>query len=172
MTQHVDSAFRASSRSPELLRRYAFLVTLAVAVVALDQLVKAIVTSELGTGRVVRLLGGVVQLDYTRNSGAAFGVFQTGGLFFVAVALVVSASILVFYRRVANSPQLVRVGLGLVLGGAVGNLVDRVRLGYVVDFIDLRWWPVFNLADSAIVVGVAVLLLYSLLYPTESAANA
>jgi signal peptidase II len=67
-----------------------------------------------------------------------------------------------YYRRVAAGPALLRIGLSLVLGGAIGNLIDRVRLGYVVDFIDLRWWPVFNVADSAIVVGVAALVLRSL----------
>jgi signal peptidase II len=84
-------------------------------------------------------------------------------LIFALVALVVSAGIILYYRRVAAGPLLLRVGLALVLGGAVGNLIDRIRLGYVVDFIDLRWWPVFNAADSAVVIGVATLVLQSFL---------
>jgi signal peptidase II len=108
---------------------------------------------------VIDLFGGLVRLDFTRNTGAAFGMFQSGGLLFAAVAIVVSLSILVFYRRIADSALPVRLALGLILGGALGNLADRIRLGYVVDFIDLRWWYVFNLADSAIVVGVGILLL-------------
>src|SRR5207302_9836252 len=110
----------------------------------------------------VDLFGGLVRLDYTRNTGAAFSIFPTGSWAFAAIALVVSAGIVVYYRRVAGGPVVLRLALGLVLGGALGNLIDRVRLGYVIDFIDLRWWPVFNLADSAIVVGVVLLALQSL----------
>lgn len=124
---------------------------------ALDQLTKALVTRALGQGQVILLFGGLVRLDYTENSGAAFGILQARGLLFILVAVVVSAAIIVSYRRVVVSPLPVRVALGLVLGGSIGNLVDRLRLGYVVDFIDLRWWPVFNLADSSIVVGVLLL---------------
>lgn len=124
---------------------------------ALDQLTKALVTRALGQGQVILLFGGLVRLDYTQNSGAAFGILQARGLLFILVAVVVSAAIIVSYRRVVVSPLPVRVALGLVLGGSIGNLVDRLRLGYVVDFIDLRWWPVFNLADSSIVVGVLLL---------------
>ena len=72
----------------------------------------------------------------------------------VLVAVAVSLGIVMYYRRVAQSPALVRLALGLILGGAIGNLIDRVRLGYVVDFIDLRWWPVFNVADLGIVGGL------------------
>ncbi len=147
------------------LARYGLLLGLALGIVVVDQAVKGIVTATLKGGRVIDILGGVVRLDYTWNRGAAFGVFPTGGAFFALVALLVSLGILVYYRRVADSPLLVRAALGLILGGAVGNLIDRVRLGYVVDFIDLRWWPVFNLADSAIVIGVGLLVLHALLQP-------
>ena len=150
---------RARSRLP----LYAFLLGLAISVIAIDQVVKAVVSAELRSGRVVDLLGGLVRLDYTSNAGAAFGFFQNGGLLFALVAIVVSVAIVAYFWRAENSPLLVRTALGLILGGAVGNLIDRVRLGFVVDFIDLRWWPVFNLADSAIVIGVALLLLHALL---------
>lgn len=146
---------------------YTFLLGLALFVVVVDQVTKRVATDKLQNGRVVDLLGGAVRLDYTLNTGAAFGVFRTGGLFFVAVALAVSLGIVIYYRRVAASSLLVRGALGLILGGAVGNLIDRVRLGYVVDFIDLRWWPVFNVADSAIVLGVALLAANALFEPSR-----
>lgn len=151
----------------EVVSGYGFLLGVAALVVVCDQTVKAVVTSKLGAGSSVDLFGGLITLDYTRNTGAAFGTFQSGGLLFVAVAIVVSVGILVYYRRVQASGLVVRVALALILGGALGNVVDRVRLGYVVDFIDLHWWPVFNLADSAIVVGVVLLSLYALLRPTQ-----
>lgn len=144
---------------------YAVLLGCALAVFVSDQILKALVVGSLRRGQYIDLLGGLVRIDFTRNSGAAFGMFQSGGFVFAAVALLVSAGIVVFYRRIAGSGILVRLALGLVLGGALGNLADRIRLGYVVDYVDLRWWYVFNLADSAIVVGVGLLLLHSSLEP-------
>jgi signal peptidase II len=141
----------------------------AVIVLAADQAVKALVADTLGGGRVIDLFGGLLRFDYTRNSGAAFGLFQSAGVVFAAVAVAVSVGIGLNVRRIAAAPLAVRIALGLILGGAVGNLIDRIRLGYVVDFIDLRWWYVFNLADSAIVVGVALLLLAAGLDSRDSA---
>jgi signal peptidase II len=141
---------------------YALLLLLAGAVVVLDQVLKALVTSRFAGGDYAELFGGLVRLDYTRNTGAAFGFLPNGGVLFAGIAVAVILAILLAYRKLGSAPLIVRAALGLVLGGALGNLIDRVRLGYVVDFIDLRWWPVFNLADSAIVVGVLLLLLYSL----------
>jgi signal peptidase II len=153
--------------APLLLWRYALLLLVACFVIAADQLSKALVTFELENGRMVKILGGLLQLDYTQNTGAAFGLMRARGLIFVVIAVAVSLGILVSYRRIAASSLLVRLSLGLVLGGAVGNLIDRIRLGYVVDFIDLRWWPVFNLADSAIVIGVGLLIIHALLSPAR-----
>ena len=143
------------------MSQYAVLLCCALVIFVSDQILKALVVSSLQHGKVMELFGGLVRIDVTRNSGAAFGMFQSGGLLFAAVAIFVSGGIVIFYRRIADSGILVRLALGLILGGALGNLVDRVRLGYVVDYVDLRWWYVFNLADSAIVVGVAILLLAS-----------
>jgi signal peptidase II len=159
-----DNPVRRDASSMPL--RYAFLIAVAAAVLAADQVVKALVTSWLGVGGPVELVGGLVRLDYTRNSGAAFGLYQGGGVLLAAIAIGVSVVIILSYRRLARSPRIVRAALGLILGGAIGNLVDRVRLGYVVDFIDLRWWPVFNLADSAIVIGITLLILHSALRPS------
>jgi signal peptidase II len=129
--------------------------------VLLDQVTKALARDRYASGGSFRLFGGAVDLVYARNTGAAFSLMQSRGSVFVVVAILVIAGILVFYKRASNSPPIVQVGLGLILGGATGNLIDRVRLGYVADLIDLHWWPVFNLADSCIVVGVATLVLSS-----------
>lgn len=153
---------RRTDRSRLRRRPYVLLVGLAGLALVTDQVTKALVTTTLAGGRVVPLFDGWLYLDYTRNSGAAFSFFQGGAWVLALIALAVSGGILLFYRRVVGSPLTVRAGLALVLGGALGNLVDRVRLGYVVDFIDLRWWPAFNLADSAISLGVGLLILASL----------
>jgi len=102
-------------------------------------------------------LSGVFAITYTANSGIAFGLFKESGTFFIFLAVIVIAVILYSLRRLPADQRLVRVALGLALGGAMGNLIDRVRLGYVIDFIDFRFCPVFNIADLAIVSGVTLL---------------
>lgn len=154
-----------------MLSRYVLLLGIAVAVITVDQTVKALVTNNLAGRPPVSLFHGLIWLDYTQNSGAAFGIFRAGGLVFEAVAVLVGAGILLYYPRLSEHGVLVRMGLGLILGGALGNLADRIRLGYVVDFIDLRWWPVFNLADSAIVLGVALLVLRGLIGQARAGAE-
>jgi signal peptidase II len=163
-----DRSHTVGRNSDSLVARYLVLIGCALAVLALDQVLKALIVHSLKDGKYIDLLGGLIRLDFTRNSGAAFGLFQSGGFVFAAVAILVSLGILIFYRRVAASSFLIRLALGLILGGALGNLIDRVRFGYVVDYVDLRWWYVFNLADSAIVVGVGMLLLHSAIESSDT----
>lgn len=101
-------------------------------------------------------------ITYTTNTGAAFGLFPNGSLFFVVIAVVVVIAIFIYYQHLAVHQWLLRLSLGLQLGGAVGNLLDRLSRGHVVDFIYFKFWPVFNVADSCIFVGVA-LMAYCLL---------
>jgi signal peptidase II len=140
------------------------LAAVAVVVLALDLLTKHLVVEHLEHREPIRLLGGALLLAVSRNSGAAFSFAQGATVLFTAVAVVVIVVIVRTARQLGSSGW--AVSLGLLLGGATGNLVDRVfrapgpGRGAVVDFIDFRVWPVFNLADSAIVVGglLAVLL--------------
>lgn len=101
-------------------------------------------------------------ITYTTNTGAAFGIFPDGSLFFTVIAVVVAVVILVYHRQLAAHQWLLRFSLGLQLGGALGNLLDRLIRGYVVDFIYFKFWPVFNVADSCIVVGVALMAYFLL----------
>ncbi|MGI8968493.1 MAG: signal peptidase II [Chloroflexota bacterium] len=148
--------------------RFGVVLLVGAGVLLIDQVSKALVRRGLASGNSIDLFGGLVRLDFTRNQGAAFGILRQEGGIFILVALLVTGGILAYHRRISRAPLLARLGLGLVLGGALGNVLDRLRLGYVVDFVDLRWWPVFNLADSAIVIGVCALALYSVL---DSSAN-
>jgi signal peptidase II len=105
-------------------------------------------------------LAKIFQFTFVTNTGAAFGMFpQLGGIFMV-IAIVVIASIVVFYQHLPTHNIWVRLSLGLQLGGALGNLVDRVTRGYVVDFVDIGFWPIFNVADLSIVLGVTILAYY------------
>ena len=128
----------------------------AGAVLAADQAVKAIVRATIERGERVDLVLGI-DLVNTRNSGIAFGLFADGGAVLVIFALLALAALLVFFARHRDRP-LVWLPVGLLLGGAAGNLLDRVVEGAVVDFFDLPWWPAFNVADVAITLGVLALL--------------
>lgn len=152
----------ASLRTPLLLLT-------ALAVLALDQASKTAIRQMLldaGTTS-IPLVGGVVKLTYVENRGAAFGILQNQSLFFIAVGILVVGGILVGHRFVPGHKTSLAVCLGLQLGGATGNLIDRMRYGHVFDFVDLTYWPVFNVADSAIVIGVAVLAYHLLTSPTD-----
>lgn len=150
-----------ATRAPLLLG----LVCLA-AVVIIDQWSKAIVVRELGPNsarEVVTIIPGLLRLIWVKNTGSAFGLFQGGSDILKYLALGAVVLLVAYFIRIARSDWLVSVALGLMLGGAIGNLIDRFRRGYVVDWIDFPRFPTFNAADSAITVGVT-LLMFSLLF--------
>jgi signal peptidase II len=131
-------------------------------IIALDQWTKHLVVANLGlyeTFAPIPALEGWFEFHYITNTGAAFGLFQDGNLFFIGVAIVVSVVVLFYYWRLPAGQWLLRLGLGLQLGGAVGNLIDRLRVGNVIDFIHVRYWFVFNVADASLVIGVALMAL-------------
>jgi signal peptidase II len=135
------------------------LVALIVAIV--DQVSKAWVVENIPlntTREIVAPLRDIFVLTHITNSGAAFGLFPQLSIVFTFVAFAVSVAIVFYYRSIPAGQWLVRVSLGLQLGGAIGNLIDRLRFGSVIDLFYLRFWPVFNVADSAIVCGVVLLM--------------
>jgi signal peptidase II len=133
--------------------RQASLYLVAAAVFVLDRASKVLVQRNLPLNSPHQLFGGLVYLTHTQNTGAAFSLGLSFGSVFLVLAAIVSVGIVVYNRRIPPSEVWLRVGLGMILGGALGNALDRAVAGSVTDFIDLRWWPVFNLADSSIVVG-------------------
>ena len=131
-------------------------------VLAIDQLSKLWIVNSFTPGESRALLGQVLSLTYVQNQGAAFGILPgRSWLFFICALLVIL--ILVVLNSSQRQPAGLQVIFGLIMAGAVGNLLDRLRLNYVVDFFDLGWWPVFNIADMAIVCG-AILLALKLLW--------
>ena len=109
-------------------------------------------------GESVAVLSPIFYFTYIQNPGAAFGLFAHKTEFFIAITIIILIAIFLGYRYLSGGSRLMEVGLGLVAGGALGNLIDRVRIGRVIDFLDFRVWPVFNLADTAIVVGAGLLI--------------
>jgi signal peptidase II len=145
----------ADSIAPALSRQ-ALLYLVALAAFVVDRVTKSLVQHNMALNTPHRLLDGVVYLTRTQNTGAAFSLGVSFGTFFLLLAAVVSAGIIVYNRRIPTREVWLRIALGMILGGAIGNALDRAVAGSVTDFIDLRWWPVFNLADSFIVVGAVI----------------
>jgi signal peptidase II len=149
------------------IRDYSLLFGIAFSIVILDQISKAMVLNSVPSG------GSWMPLDwlapYARivnwyNSGVAFGLFQGGGMIFAGLALIVAGGIIYYYPRIPRDEVLMRVAFGFMLGGALGNLIDRFRYGgNVIDFISVGNFPVFNVADSSVTIGVCLMLLASLL---------
>lgn len=142
----------------------------AALVLLLDRVSKHLVATRLAVGQswdIAPWLTPILRITHVTNTGAAFGLFPNWGDFFIVVAVAVIVAILIYQRHISDGQWLARVALGLQLGGAIGNLFDRLTQGSVVDFIDLnfwplREWPVSNVADVSIVTGVCLLVLLML----------
>ena len=132
------------------------LVAVAAAAILADQLTKQVVGRTLALGGSFDLVG-PLSIHHVENSGIAFGFFSSRTTFVIAITAVAVGWMLWFFARSGRRHPVLPVALGLVLGGSIANLIDRVRLGRVTDFLDFEAWPAFNLADSFIVVGVAIL---------------
>ena len=141
---------------------YTWLAVIAWVVVIADRVTKIVVERRYGVGYGPRpLVDHLLFLTVLRNSGAAFGLFQNFTAGFLVVSLLVMAAILVYYPRIPPYDWPARIGLAMVFGGAVSNAYDRGLQGSVIDFIQVPHWPVFNVADSSITVGVALLVVGS-----------
>jgi signal peptidase II len=151
--QPISSAERRLGAGPA--QWIALGVIVGTAIVA-DQLTKAIVSLRLTTGEAVATLG-PFSIHHVQNSGIAFGLFADSTTAVTVLTGAAVAGMLVFFGRTAQRHPLLPVALGLVIGGSIANLIDRVRLGHVTDFLDFAYWPAFNLADTFIVVGVGLL---------------
>ena len=141
----------------------------AVAVVALDHLTKWLVVSHLTLGQAVAL-SGIVSIRYVENSGAAFSLLPQFHYLYLVVAVIVCAYIVFFGHRLGGRLWQQAI-LGVILGGALSNGIDRLVAGYVVDFIDFHFWPVFNVADIGIVLGTIVAIFTFRLAPSDAKAS-
>lgn len=144
------------------IRSYLFLIIFAGVVIALDQWTKWLVRTNLEFQEVWspwEWLTRYARIVHWKNTGAAFGMLQRFGDVFMVLAVIVALAILYYFPQVPRRDWPLRVAMGLQLGGAIGNLIDRLSRGYVTDFVSLGGFPVFNVADASISVGVAVLIL-------------
>jgi signal peptidase II len=144
----------------------AVLLLTGLAILVADQLSKALVIANVALGERVRMLGDLVQVWHTQNRGAAFSLLQGGSILFLAVSVLSLGMVAYFHRSLRERAWWVHLVLGVILGGTLGNFVDRLRQGYVTDWLSVGFgdtrWPTFNVADSSIVVGIGILVLYLL----------
>lgn len=147
------------------------LVTISGLVVVLDQLTKWLITSSLSYYEVVKVIPGFFNLIYIHNPGGAFGILAKNqsnlqSMLFIIIAVAAMGLILYLYKNTPSEYPVLSVGFALIFGGALGNMIDRIRLGEVIDFVDLYiahlHWPAFNIADSAITVGMLIFGFYIL----------
>jgi len=143
--------------------RWPLLVGVASATLAVDQATKTAALRLLSDHLPHHIAGTWLYFTLARNPGGAFGILPQAAVYLTVASALVAVTIVLYARTVATHSALLAAALGILLGGAVGNLVDRLRLGHVVDFIDLRIWPIFNIADIAVTLGVALIVLAALL---------
>lgn len=160
---------RATLSRMQVRPRDAWFLLLAAAVVGVDQLSKWFIRVQLDRGDSWEVTA-FFKIVHTTNSGAAFGILQNAGPLLVVTSVMGMVAIFVFLFNPGFAHPLMRAGLALMLGGAIGNLIDRVANGRVVDFLEVPHWPAFNLADSAITIGV-LLLLWAMLQEPKNEAN-
>ena len=137
----------------------------AILTLVIDQISKRVVMTSFRLGESwnpVAALERWVSLTYVTNTGVVFGLFPDHGIIFMVISVVVIVVIVLYYRHLPGDQWLIQTSLGLQLGGALGNLLDRLRYGHVIDFIDFKVWPVFNVADSSVFVGVVILAFHLL----------
>ena len=151
---------------------YATFIFGILVLVSIDQLTKWLVVLKLKPIHDFPLIDNVFHLTYVENRGAAFGILQGKHLFFVAMTVVVMIFIVIYYYKLPkdSSYHWMRFALTLLASGAIGNLIDRVRLGYVIDFLYFKLidFPVFNFADICVVVGVSILSIFILITPDDN----
>jgi signal peptidase II len=149
----VSTAERSlGARAPQWIG----LTAVVLAAIAADQLTKLIVASQLDLDESLHVVG-PFSIHHVQNSGIAFGLFASATAIVTLLTAVAVGWMLVFFARSGARHPVLPVALGLLIGGSTSNLIDRIRLGHVTDFLDFGWWPAFNLADSFIVIGVAIL---------------
>ncbi|HEY4485792.1 MAG TPA: signal peptidase II [Nitrospiria bacterium] len=148
-------------------RRYLFLAAVSGGVILIDQITKAVIQNTMRLHESIPVIKNFFSLTYIRNPGAAFGLLADHDgawrtIFFVVISLAAVVFLLTLYAGLSRSARFARLAVSLIMGGAVGNLVDRIRYGEVVDFLDFyigsHHWPAFNAADSCITIGVGLLI--------------
>lgn len=139
------------------------ILTLCLVIILVDQFSKFYIQSMMSLGMSIPIIPHIFHITYILNPGAAFGILENQRIFFIVIGIFILLAAILFYPKIRQEKFPLKAGSALLLGGAIGNLIDRIQTGYVVDFFDFRIWPIFNVADIAIVCGVG-LIIYTILF--------
>src|SRR3989338_9461497 len=141
-------------------RRYLAVFSTALIIIFIDQIAKFLIKANFQLNQTIPLINNIFHLTYIHNFGAGFGILQQQRWILVFISIIVIGFIFYYLDKIKEKQRLLQLLVGFILGGTVGNLIDRVIYGYVVDFLDFRVWPVFNVADSFVTIGVIGLIIY------------
>ena len=132
----------------------------AFLIIFLDQLTKFFIFKNFNINETVPLINNIFHLTFVKNTGAGFGILKGFNFFLIFISIAVIIIIFYYFSKIKKTETLLQIFAAFVLGGTIGNLIDRIRLGYVTDFLDFRIWPVFNIADSFVTIGIIGLIIY------------
>jgi len=141
-------------------KKYYRVLSIAFIVVIIDQISKILINSNLQLKQSIPLIDNFFHLTYHLNYGAGFGILQNQRLLLISISILVAGFILYYLKEVKADEKLLQYLIGFVLGGTLGNLIDRASYGFVIDFLDFRIWPIFNFADSFVTIGIIGLIIY------------
>ena len=139
-------------------KKHLIVISTALIVIFLDQLTKFLIRKNFQLNESLPIIKNVFHFTYITNTGSAFGLFKGINPFFILFSIAVIMVIFYYIQKIKGNERLLQFAVGLLLGGTIGNLIDRLVYGHVIDFIDFRIWPVFNIADSAVTVSVILLI--------------
>ena len=134
------------------------LITLLILI--LDQITKFLVVKNFELNETLPIINSIFHLTYVQNTGAGFGILKNFNFLLISISIAVIIYIFYYFKKIEDNEKLLWILLAFVLAGTIGNLIDRVRFSYVIDFLDFRIWPVFNIADSFITIGIIGLIIY------------
>jgi signal peptidase II len=138
-------------------KKFYIISIISILIVLLDQLSKYFV--RVYVNNPITVIKDMFDIRYTSNTGAGFSILQGNNVMLIIITLIILGGFIYYYKRIPGDKR-VTIPIGLILGGGIGNLIDRILFGYVIDFIDFKVWPIFNIADSAITVGAIILVVY------------
>ena len=141
-------------------KRALFFLSTAAIIIILDQILKLILSRTLELGQSIPLIKNLFHLTLIHNTGAGFGILKDHGSLLIWISIIAMGIITYYYDQIPKKDRLPQIAAGLLMGGIIGNLIDRLAHGFVIDFFDLMVWPAFNIADSAITIGVILLIIY------------
>ena len=142
-----------------MAKKNIFIFSIALVVVFLDQLTKFLIKENFQLSHSLPIIKNILHLTYVTNTGSAFGLFKNFNIFLICFSIIAIIVIFYYLKSIVKNEKLLQFAVGLLLGGTIGNLIDRLLYGAVIDFIDFRIWPVFNIADSAVTISALLLII-------------